>query len=85
LVKALEIFSSSNYRNEAGNLKETATAGALIAFWGAVGFAIWLGAQGGAFPSKDTSDPSSDELSAAITRQCIDLAKTPEAAAECVK
>jgi len=83
LVKALEIYSSSTFRNEAGNLKEPATAAALIAFWSAVGFAIWLGAQGGAFPAKDSSDAQADELSAAITRQCIELARTPEDAAKC--
>lgn len=68
LVKSIEIFASSSFRTEAGKLKESAMIGALIAFWGAVGFAIWLSAQGsaGGFGSElslgsgyEETDPSS--------------------------
>ena len=84
LVKSLEIFSSSNFRNEAGKLKETAILAALVAFWGAVGFAIWLGSPEDS-PTELPGSAESEELDASIKQMCVKFAKTPEAAAECLR
>lgn len=85
VVKALEIFASNNFRQETGKLKESAIYAVAIALAGAVSFAIWLSDQGSAFPMSAATNSTHDELSESIAQQCVKFAKTPEAAAECVK
>ncbi|QSR18404.1 hypothetical protein [Novosphingobium sp. KA1] len=85
IVKALEMAANPAYRDDSGVLKGYAVAACLLAWMGAIGFALWLAAQGASFLGQSPAMPSTDELSASVTQQCIELAKTPEAAADCVK
>lgn len=66
VVKALEIIANPAYRDANGMMKSAAIWAALLAGFGAVGFALWLAAQGGAFPQQSSAERDSDELSASI-------------------
>lgn len=85
IVKGFEISASAAFRDDTGKARFGATTACMLAWGGAVVFGIWLADQGSAFPQAATAPSSPDDLSARITAQCIELAKTPEAAAECVK
>lgn len=85
VVKALEIIANPAYRDANGMMKSAAIWASLLACFGAFGFALWLAAQGGSLPQKSSAERESDELSASIISQCIELAKTPEDAAKCGK
>lgn len=84
VVKALEIAANPDYRDANGMMKPVAMGAAVLGWFGAVGFALWLAAQGGALPGKSEAEQASDDLTASITSQCIELAKTPEEVRACV-
>lgn len=84
VIKALEIASNPVFRNENGMLKNMAMTACLLAWSGALIFALWLGAQGSAFPAAETSTEQS-ALEASIKGQCIELATTPEAILKCAE
>jgi hypothetical protein len=70
VVKAFEIGSARTHRSDEGDLTLGAMLAALIAWCGAIGFAIWLFAQGGGF--------SGDPQSVVMDRKaaCVSQAKT---------
>lgn len=82
VVKAMEIAASSSFRDELGHLKPFATGAILVAWIGAVGFALWLGAQGGIL-SQSRGEPVADYTTeklkgAAGGTACVMAAKTME-------
>lgn len=63
VIKGLEISASNNFRDQDGRSKEFAPLIAALAFLGAIGFGLWLHAQGASFPP-------SPNLGAAMTETC---------------
>jgi len=83
VVKALELAASSSFRDENGNMKTTAMAAAVLAWFGAAGFALLFLGQGAALQTLTPSTSEADDLSARIRQQCIELSPTPEEAEKC--
>lgn len=86
LVKALEIASSSAFKDQAGSVDATAKTAIALAVAGAVGFAIWLLAQGGAFAIPDpasTPDASIGEMMSQSKVECINNAKSQDQVLAC--
>jgi len=53
VVKACEILSNAQHRDEAGNLKRWALTGVVVAWLSAVAFLLLLNEQGRALPSSN--------------------------------
>ncbi|WP_144400976.1 hypothetical protein [Novosphingobium sp. MBES04] len=81
VVKGIEISSSSSFRNEDGSPKRGITAAFMLCWAGAVVFGFLLADQ--ATTVREVQ--SSSNLSNSIMEQCIQLAETPEAMAQCMK
>lgn len=85
LIKGLEIGNSQQFRAENGRVSNAGALIAVLTIFGAIGFGAALLLQGDAFPNRSSSAVGSGDLQAAELSKCIEDAKNPEAAAECVK
>jgi len=83
LIKGLEIGNSQHFRAENGRVSNAGAMIAVLAIFGAIVFAAAFLLQGDAFPNR--SSGATPEAQASELSQCIQQAKTPDAAAECVK
>ncbi|WP_132384833.1 hypothetical protein [Novosphingobium sp. PhB165] len=86
VIKSLEIAANPAFRYENGILKGYAIIACILGWFGAVGFALWLGVQGAAIPALGNATAESSRessLDASIREQCIQFAKTPEEILDC--
>jgi hypothetical protein len=81
-VKLLEMAANPAMRQDNGSLKATAGAAMLIGWASVIGFALWLLAQGTAFPDLAQTQATGD-VGAQLA--CIDAATTSEEVAACTK
>ena len=80
IVKGLEIASSSAFRNEHGNARSGATAACMVAWIGALVFAVWLLLQGDA---GGAGQEAAETTMSQSKTDCISNAKTADEVIAC--
>lgn len=81
VVKSLEMAANPTFRDENGKMTPAALRVAFLGWIGAVGFALWLAAQGNAALTPKVGQPSTALTPSQI--ECIENAKTPSATIAC--
>ena len=84
LVKGVEFIAHAGYRNEAGHMKITAVAAAVIAWLSAAILFVLLNIQSGSFNGGDTAPPGTYPADkSAAWQRCIERATNAAEAAAC--
>lgn len=91
-IKALEIASGSGHRNENGDLRSSAMAACGLAWFGSVGFAIWIFVQGSALhgqleaaaPSSQFIGQTPEEIAGPLPEEVLSKDLT-DAQVECIR
>lgn len=80
VIKAMEIGSGNQFRDSEGQLKALATGACMLAWFGALAFAVWLLLQGDA--GRIGPAPASSEMSQSMM-DCINKSQTSEEILAC--